>query len=145
MIKLASDEWNYFPAIFTNNTNFDVIETLIISQYQDIDKSKTATIKAIEAARQKNHVSIVEFLQDRQDVNQQDKDGNTLLHKAVEEGDLMRVRELIRKGADVKLENKNGQTPLSIAAKHSGRARGISDDHAEIVGILLENNADPDQ
>ncbi|WP_419420736.1 ankyrin repeat domain-containing protein [Legionella sp. D16C41] len=145
MIKLAADEWNYFPAIFTNSNNFDVIETLIISQYQDAAKSKTASIEAIEAARKQNHIAIVEFLQDNQDVNQQDNDGNTLLHKAIKTGDLERVRELILKGADVNLENKDGQTPLSIAAKYSGSEWDMSDKHTKIVQILLENKADPNK
>jgi ankyrin repeat protein len=90
--------------------------------------------------------------QSDQDVNQQDERGNTLLHTAAKEGDVNRVRELIQQGADVNKENKAEYSPLAFAAKYSGENNWdtlppsvISEPHAEIVKILLENHANPDR
>ncbi len=145
IIDCTSNDENYVPALFVNNNNFDAIESLIIAQCQHLDNSKTAAIAAIEAARDKNHASIVTYLQDQHDINHQDRDGDTLLHKAVEQGDLVRVRELIQKGADVNIENKKRYTPLYIAAYRSKYTSENGPERTEIVRILLDNQADPNK
>lgn len=41
--------------------------------------------------------------------------GNTLLHSAVTSGDIGEVRRLLAAGADPRIANREGQTPLRIA------------------------------
>ena len=53
-----------------------------------------------------------ELLKKGADVNAQDCDGLTPLHRAIENDNLESVKLLIRKGADVNTEDYNGRTPL---------------------------------
>jgi ankyrin repeat protein len=41
--------------------------------------------------------------------------GNTLLHGAVIAGDAMQVRHLLAAGADPRIANRDGRTPLHVA------------------------------
>ena len=41
--------------------------------------------------------------------------GNTLLHSAVTSGDIKEVRRLLAAGADPRIANREGQTPLRVA------------------------------
>ena len=47
--------------------------------------------------------------------NTQGPFGNTLLHSAVVSGDIGEVRRLLRAGADPRIMNRDGQTPLRVA------------------------------
>lgn len=66
------------------------------------------------------------------DINKEDNDGNTLLHKAAKEGNTEVVELLIEARADVRHTNKAGATPLGLAA-----GRG----HTEVVKLLIEAGA----
>jgi ankyrin repeat protein len=48
-------------------------------------------------------------------LNMQGPFGNTLLHTAVISGDLTEVRKLLAAGADPRITNREGQTPLRVA------------------------------
>ena len=48
--------------------------------------------------------------------NTQGPFGNTLLHSAVVSGDEREVRKLLAAGADPRIANREGQTPLRVAA-----------------------------
>lgn len=50
------------------------------------------------------------------DPNYQGPFGNTLLHGAVVSGDLEEVRRLLDAGADPRIANRDGKTPLQAAA-----------------------------
>jgi ankyrin repeat protein len=47
--------------------------------------------------------------------NTQGPFGNTLLHSAVASGDIREVRRLLKAGADPRIVNRQGQTPLRVA------------------------------
>jgi ankyrin repeat protein len=47
--------------------------------------------------------------------NYQGPFGNTLLHGAVVSGDAREVRRLLAAGADPKIRNRDGRTPLQVA------------------------------
>lgn len=48
--------------------------------------------------------------------NRQGPFGNTLLHSAVVSGDVREVKRLLAAGADPRIVNREGQTPLRVAA-----------------------------
>lgn len=118
LIKKSKNSWDSLPLIFTNNGNTDVIEELIAMQYKKIDKGKAFAVEGIESARKNKFDLIVNYLQERQDINAIDRDGNTLLHKAVQEQDDVQVQKIISRGVDVNIKNKNGDAALDIAAKY---------------------------
>jgi len=49
-------------------------------------------------------------------LNTQGPFGNTLLHSAVTSGDISEVRRLLAAGADPRIANREGQTPIRVAA-----------------------------
>lgn len=61
-------------------------------------------------------------------------DINSDLIKAARKGDVRKVDELVKKGADVNAKDKGGKTALMQAAQRGKSA---------VVGALLENGADP--
>jgi len=60
--------------------------------------------------------------------------GWTDLHYAAYEGDVERVKKLLKKGANPNTQSKDGYTPLLVAAMEG---------HVEVVRLLLEHGADP--
>lgn len=64
----------------------------------------------------------------------------TPLMEACWRGDVDAVTQLILDGADVNARNANGTTPLMYAKTHA-----FSTGKTDIIELLLENGADPDQ
>lgn len=69
-------------------------------------------------------------------INMQDGRGMTLLHEAVQCGNIDIVKYLIDRGADVNKKDKLGRTPLLCVTWYYTNA-------SDIVKILLESGADP--
>ena len=68
--------------------------------------------------------------------NRQGPFGNTLLHSAVISGDVREVERLLAAGADPAIVNREGQTPLRVAAilgrdEIHGLLSGSVDEHLE--------------
>lgn len=78
------------------------------------------------------------------EVDKRDEKGKAAIHYAVEEGDLNKVKILIKKKANLNMTNKKFHTPLYIAAKHSwDRGLGTASIiHIQILALLLEHRAD---
>lgn len=55
-------------------------------------------------------------------VDRQDKNGRTAAHEACTQGDTKTIRELLKGGADVKIKDTSGQTPLDRASAHRQHA-----------------------
>src|SRR5260221_2824533 len=55
------------------------------------------------------------------DINAQDKNGATPLHRAVRTRCAAAVRCLLERGCDAKLKNKPGSTPFHLAVQNTGR------------------------
>lgn len=60
MLKIILND--HPPFIFTNVNNFDLIEVLIISQAQHMDKAEEIRMKAIDAAKQNGQEAVVNYL-----------------------------------------------------------------------------------
>ncbi len=124
-----------YPIVFAAKNNQRMI-AVTLCQHGDFDV--TTLPMAIIEAKKSGHIDLARELEALQDVNQLDKDGLSLLHRAVEQGDVIEVKRLIAKGANVNLPSTNGIVPLAIAAMKS------TSEHLEILKILLANRADPD-
>jgi len=80
-------------------------------------------IRRIFFSTLKDHLQIMQLLIDNGiDINQQDKFGDTPLHRACYYGILPEVELLIKAGADTTLKNKKGLTPLEYAKKSLTKA-----------------------
>ena len=55
------------------------------------------------------------MIQSHRNPNRQGPFGNTLLHSAVAGGDLTEVQRLLAAGADPRIANREGDTPLRVA------------------------------
>ena len=75
------------------------------------------------------------MLKNGQDINLQNKSGETPLHGACLEGRPVSIRWLIQHNVNVHIPNKYGDTPLHFAAR-----KGVE----ESVSFLLDAGADPE-
>ena len=82
----------------------------------------------------------------RRNPNTQGPFGNTLLHSAVAGGDLGEVHRLLAAGADPRIANREGHTPLRVAALlgHDDIYRALAapaEDHLErMLDEALQGN-----
>lgn len=88
------------------------------------------------AVMQRSVETIGELLKNQADPNQQDQDGDTPIHVAVQDKfiNLSIIKQLLKAGALLEIQNKISQTPLLLAACYS---------RLEVVEFLLEHGADP--
>ena len=65
-----------------------------------------------------NNIKFVEyFINKKDDINKQNKNGDTPLHLAFKIGNYDIIRLLLENGANIKIKNKKGITPFDIADK----------------------------
>jgi hypothetical protein len=62
-----------------------------------------------------------EWLDAGAEINAQDKNGATALHRAVRTRCAAAVKYLLERGADWKVTNKNGSVPFGLAVRNTGR------------------------
>ena len=74
-----------------------------------------------------------QLIEKNADINAKDRDGETALMRACEQGHDTVVKQLIEKNADINATRDNGKTALMYACYHG---------HSEIVTQLIEKNAD---
>ena len=79
--------------------------------------------------------TITEEPLDKKDINKQDEEGRTDLMKEAENGNLVKVKELIDKGADLNIRDNQGKTALIYA---------VYEGHKEVVKILADKGANLD-
>lgn len=94
---------------------------------------------ALEVAVQNGYLAISELLIEAgADVNQVNKDGETLLHFAAFNGHVKIIHELVKLGLDVNKGNKYGITPLIAVAQ-------TRYNRTEVINTLVELGADVDK
>ena len=73
-------------------------------------------------------------------LNTQGPFGNTLLHSAAADGDLGEVQRLLEAGADPRIANREGHTPLRVALLlgHDDICRVLADTREEHVERMLD-------
>jgi ankyrin repeat protein len=81
------------------------------------------------------------------EINAQDKNGATPLHRAVRTRSAAAVKYLLERGGDAKLRNKPGSTPFHLAVQNTGHG-GTGDDLAkaaqrEIISTFLTFGLSP--
>lgn len=91
------------------------------------------TSELADAAMARNALSVRSLLQKKADVNAPQVDGTTALHWAVRYDDLDTADLLIRSGARVSTANREGVTPLQLAAMNGS---------ASMIDKLLKAGAD---
>jgi len=81
------------------------------------------------------------------DPNAFDNSGVAALHRAVRTRSAGAVVALLEGGADVRLQNKRGSTPLHLAVQNTGRSDSGSaaakDQQLQIISVLLRHGARP--
>ena len=92
-----------------------------------------ATSELADAAMARNALTVRSLLQKKADVNAPQVDGTTALHWAVRYDDLDTADLLIRSGARVSTANREGVTPLQLAAMNGS---------ASMIDKLLKAGAD---
>lgn len=130
-----------FMAVITARK--DIVQLLIDHPFFD----KGSLSQAIQIAKQIGRMDIVEELDKVRDLNEQDEEGNTLLHLSARIGDVATVKEFIRRKANLNLINKNNKTALDIVAGHARDRKNsyqqhLSSEDIEIIRLLVEAKAD---
>src|SRR5437588_12297541 len=86
-----------------------------------------------EAAMHRDMAAVRSLLNQKIDVNAPGKDGTPALHWVVRVDDVETARLLIQAGANVKLADRYGVTPIYLAA---------SNGNAAMIKLLLDSGAD---
>jgi ankyrin repeat protein len=76
----------------------------------------------IDALQRRRLAEMMYYLESGEDVNRRGEYGETALHWAAIFGLDDAARELVKRGADSKIVDANGQTPLQLAQKYGNRA-----------------------
>lgn len=103
---------------------------------------------AVHTAASCGSIACLKILLEREgsDINEQDKHGNTILHKTIFENHIECARWLIAHGADVNMCNQQGESPLHkgerLSTPHLTQT-AVEQSHVEYVRLLLEAGATP--
>ncbi|KTC72551.1 Ankyrin repeat protein [Legionella birminghamensis] len=134
--KNASFAEVYPIVVAAEKGHFEVVA--LLANHPDIDKKDVVT--AILKAKENKFLNIANYLEEHQEVNTQDKEGNTLLHEAAAKGDIDAVSKLLARGADVTITNKDGDSPLVLIAKLAEFLKeSESENHLKVMRLLLNH------
>lgn len=110
-----------------------MIPSLLIASFMAMAAPAGADIRLAEAAMRRDTAAVRALLGQKVDVNAPGKDGTPALHWVIRVDDLETAQVLIRAGADVKLADRYGVTPLYLACTNG---------NAAMIKMLLNAGAD---
>jgi ankyrin repeat protein len=110
-----------------------IIPSLFVASLIALAAPAGADVRLAEAAMNRDTVTVRNLLQQKVDVNAPGKDGTPALQWVVRVDDLETAQLLIRAGADVKLADRYGMTPLFLACANG---------NAAMIKLLLDSGAD---
>lgn len=87
-----------------------VLSALAFPAYADVESFVTA-------AQKNDLASVQSFIEQGENVNEQNSLGNTALHFAVNNGNIDMIKLLLENGADATITNEKGWSPATIAEK----------------------------
>ena len=119
--------------------NKDIIE-LLVSKGADISdikniKLEDILIKNIKTKDINNCFLMIIKYKDKINYKYKDKEDNSLLHYAAMIGSIYLFEEFVKKGCNINLKNKNGNTPLDLAFYQE-------EIHEDFISYLINKGAD---
>jgi ankyrin repeat protein len=111
-----------------------IIPALLVASFMAVAAPPGADARLADAAMRRDKAAVRTLLDQKVDVNAPGKDGTPALHWIVRVDDLETAQLLIRAGADVKLADRYGVTPLYLAAVNG---------NAAMIKLLIDAGADP--
>jgi len=121
-VKNSGGQTPLFDAIEAGNGD---LAELLISKGADVNIKNNSGQTPLDSALSHNHKGIVELLIA--------KGAEGSIHTAVSFGDVNDVRRCLERGADVNAKDKDGQTPLHVAADNKRK---------DVAELLLSHGAD---
>lgn len=112
---------------FYNNTEF--FERGSVRKINQADSHENDKSNA-DVTHQDLFDQVMDLVVSQADLNEQDAQGNTLLHHAVVAGYQDIVELLVNNSADWAITNKEGETPFDLA---------VNEGHHEIMRFLMDN------
>lgn len=103
--------------------------------YKKDSKGRSILFSAIESKNQKMIKKVFSLLGDKLDLNEEDKEGNTIVHLKEISHDLYFLEELLEIGLDINVRNNKGEDFLYL----NSTSLDISD---EVFSFALENKVD---
>jgi len=110
-----------------------MIPALLVASLMAVAAPAGPDTRLAEAAMKRDTAGVRSLIGQKVDVNAPGKDGTPALHWVVRVDDLETTQLLIKAGADVKLADRYGVTPLYLACMNG---------NAAMIKLLLDNGAD---
>jgi ankyrin repeat protein len=111
-----------------------MIPSLFVATWMGFVAPAAADTALADAAMRRDAAAVRALLQQKVDVNAPGKDGTPALHWFVRVNDLEMAQLLVRAGADVRMADRYGVTPLFVACANGNDA---------MIRMLLDSGADP--
>lgn len=117
--------------------NIEIVK-ILIENGADIKIENGSNKKAIDLAiRKKSHEILDVLLQYHDDINEKNKEGDTLLHQACETGNNVEVINiLIKHGIDENIKNAKKQTALEVMKQKKENIKLLNENYDENINFL---------
>jgi uncharacterized protein len=111
-----------------------MISSIVFASFVALAGAAATDSSLPEAAMHRDMTAVRSLLTQKLDVNAPGRDGTPALHWVVRVDDIDTAKLLIKAGANVKLADRYGVTPISLACTNG---------NAAMIRLLLDSGADP--
>ncbi len=134
-IFLEERDWQGDTLLLTavRSGSTSIVEFLL-KQGASLEAKNSQGDTAFTIAGQQRDKNLLNFLEKNKSIFGRDVNGETALHRAVRNGDLNAVTQLLKEGAFINAQNNQGETPLHILAATHG--------HIKMAKLLIEKGID---